>query len=217
MTAQTADGPAFEDLTGRARIRDAALRLFAERGVGGATTRDIAKAAGVSAGLIRHHFGSKEGLRDVCDAYALDWLMRHKEQALREGGSDLLMRMGDPTALLMQRYLGRAMADQSQAAVSMFAQLVDMTQQWLVSHRPEVSADPRAYAAVLVAMQLGLLVLHDPMYQVLAVGSPPAAAQLRVTRATVDMHAHALLDAEVADRAYAALDLINVQAEGAAR
>lgn len=211
MTAQEADGPAFEDLTARARIRDAALRLFAERGVSGATTRDIARAAGVSAGLIRHHFGSKDGLRDVCDTYALDWLIRHKEQALQEGGSDLLMRMGDPTAQLLQRYLGRAMADQSRAAASMFAHLVEMTQQWLCHHRPDQSADMQAYAAVLAGMQLGLLVMHDQLYQVLAAGSTTAAAQLRIIRATVDLHAHALLDAEVAGQAYAALDLLHAQ------
>ena len=31
------DDPAFEDLTARARIRDAAIRLFAERGIAGTT------------------------------------------------------------------------------------------------------------------------------------------------------------------------------------
>ncbi len=75
--------PVFEDLTARARIRDAALRLFAERGIGGATIRDIAKAAGVSGGLVRHHFGSKEELRHACDSYALDHIMRIKEQTWR--------------------------------------------------------------------------------------------------------------------------------------
>src|ERR1019366_7238980 len=78
-------GTAFEDLTARARIRDAALRLFGDRGTDGTTIRDIAATAGVSGGLVRHHFGSKEGLRDACDAYALDRLMRLKEQAFIEG------------------------------------------------------------------------------------------------------------------------------------
>ena len=77
--------PAFEDLTARARIRDAALRLFGERGMDGATVRDIAKSAGVSGGLVRHHFGSKDGLRARCDAYALERLLRLKEQAVLEG------------------------------------------------------------------------------------------------------------------------------------
>ena len=81
VTSSVAERSA-EDLTARARIRDAALRLFAERGMDGATIRDIARAAGVSAGLVRHHFGSKDGLRAACDSYALDQIMRIKEQAV---------------------------------------------------------------------------------------------------------------------------------------
>jgi AcrR family transcriptional regulator len=41
--------------------------LFAERGVAGTSVRDIAEAAGVTAGLITHHFGSKERLKGVVD------------------------------------------------------------------------------------------------------------------------------------------------------
>src|SRR5579885_743136 len=41
------------DLTAAARIREAALRLFAERGVSAASIRDVAKAAGVSAGAVQ--------------------------------------------------------------------------------------------------------------------------------------------------------------------
>ena len=56
-----------EDLSSRARLRDAAIRLFAERGVAGTSVRDIAEAAGVTAGLITHHFGSKERLKAAVD------------------------------------------------------------------------------------------------------------------------------------------------------
>jgi AcrR family transcriptional regulator len=61
-----------EDLTARARIRDAAIRLFTERGMEKTSILDIAKEAGVSGGLIRHHFGSKDGLREACDTYVFD-------------------------------------------------------------------------------------------------------------------------------------------------
>src|SRR5437867_3678661 len=47
------------DLTGAARIRDAALRQFAARGVAAASIRHVAKAAGVSPGLVQHHFRSR--------------------------------------------------------------------------------------------------------------------------------------------------------------
>lgn len=56
-----------EDVTARARLRDAALRLFAERGVARASMRDIAEAAGVTAGLITHYFGSKDRLKEEVD------------------------------------------------------------------------------------------------------------------------------------------------------
>lgn len=77
-----------EDLTARARIRDAALRLFADHGVEGTTIRDIATDAGVSVGLVRHHFGSKDDLRTACDAYALDQMMRIKERVVLGEGDD---------------------------------------------------------------------------------------------------------------------------------
>jgi TetR/AcrR family transcriptional regulator, regulator of cefoperazone and chloramphenicol sensitivity len=56
-----------EDLSSRARLRDAAVRLFAERGVAGTSVRDIAEAARGTAGLITHHFGSKERLKAAID------------------------------------------------------------------------------------------------------------------------------------------------------
>lgn len=53
------------------RLVRIAMQLFAERGFDGVTVRDISSAAGVSVGLINHHFGSKEGLRTAVDAYFL--------------------------------------------------------------------------------------------------------------------------------------------------
>ncbi|NUR49810.1 MAG: helix-turn-helix transcriptional regulator, partial [Hamadaea sp.] len=69
-----------DDLTARARIRDAAIRLFADRGIAGASVRDIAQEAGVSSGLLRHHFGSKEALRDACDVFAQERTDQFREE-----------------------------------------------------------------------------------------------------------------------------------------
>lgn len=46
----------------RARIEAAALALFAAKGVDGASTRDIAKAVGVTEGALYRHFASKDEL-----------------------------------------------------------------------------------------------------------------------------------------------------------
>ncbi len=59
------------DRTTRARIRDAALRAFATRGLAGTSIRDVAKAAAVSPGLVQHHFRSKAGLRRAVDDFVV--------------------------------------------------------------------------------------------------------------------------------------------------
>lgn len=47
---------------GRADLIRATLDCIAEQGADAATVREIARRAGVSAGLIRHHFGTKDRL-----------------------------------------------------------------------------------------------------------------------------------------------------------
>lgn len=50
----------------RARIIDAALRLFGEHGFDGASTRDIAREAGVNAPALQYYFDNKEGVYLAC-------------------------------------------------------------------------------------------------------------------------------------------------------
>jgi TetR/AcrR family transcriptional regulator, regulator of cefoperazone and chloramphenicol sensitivity len=203
-----ADAPAAEDLTAKARIRDAALRMFTEHGTDAATIRDIAKAAGVSPGLVRHHFGSKEALRGACDQYALRRLMDIKTQVVFEG------RLADPgflpavhpTQVRLLRYLARSMMDGSAAAASLFDGMVELGERWITHHNPEVSADPRAFAAVLVAMLVGRLVLHDQVARVLGVDVFSPAGHVRTGKAAVDIHSHTLLNPKLAAQAHAAYD-----------
>jgi AcrR family transcriptional regulator len=54
--------PSRRSLETRARILDAAERLFAERGFEGASVRDIAQEAGVHVAQVNFHGGSKEDL-----------------------------------------------------------------------------------------------------------------------------------------------------------
>lgn len=73
---------AREDLTGRARLRDAAIECFAAHGFD-ESLRAIAARAQVSAGLVRHHFGSKEALRAECDATVLARYRALKNESLK--------------------------------------------------------------------------------------------------------------------------------------
>src|SRR5690606_24018332 len=49
------------DLTGRARIRQAALQLYAAHGAEAVSLRRVAREAGATPGLVTHHFGSRAG------------------------------------------------------------------------------------------------------------------------------------------------------------
>ncbi|MGE0629639.1 MAG: TetR/AcrR family transcriptional regulator [Hyphomicrobiaceae bacterium] len=52
----------FSSSFARGAILDAALAIFADKGFHGATMREIAVKAGISQGLLHHHFGNKDGL-----------------------------------------------------------------------------------------------------------------------------------------------------------
>lgn len=58
----TARGPYSKTAAKRAEILDAALRLIAENGYGGATVQQIADAVGLTKAGVLHHFGSRDGL-----------------------------------------------------------------------------------------------------------------------------------------------------------
>lgn len=59
--------PRADDLTAKARIRNAALDLFARNGVDATALRAVASAAGVTVGLIVHHYGTKDALREAVE------------------------------------------------------------------------------------------------------------------------------------------------------
>lgn len=200
--------PAYEDLTARARIRDSALALFAERGIEAATIRDIARAAGVSSGLVRHHFGSKEGLRDACDAYALERLKSLKEEVVLEGhlGDAGFLTAIHPTVLSLYRYLVRSLLDGSPAASAMFDDLVTFTEQWITHFIPGITTDIRAYSAVLVAMQIGMLGMHEPLSRSLGADILSPDGNLRLMRALVEIHSTTLMTPEQTSEVTTMLD-----------
>lgn len=63
---------AGSEIDSRVRIRTAALRLFAERGVAATSLREVARAAGVAPGLVVHHFGGKDGLHGEIDSFVVE-------------------------------------------------------------------------------------------------------------------------------------------------
>jgi TetR/AcrR family transcriptional regulator, regulator of cefoperazone and chloramphenicol sensitivity len=197
-------GAAFEDLTARARIRDAALRYFTEYGFDRATIRGIAHAAGVSPGLVRHHFGSKDELRKACDAYALEALHAYVDQAMTDEGLNDPKTVGEARDPLhpLQRYLARALIDRSEAAGQIFDEMVAMAEQSLRQtdkQRPDPpAADLRTRAALMLAMALGIPAFHADISRSIGADIFSPEGDRRITLALLDIHSHPVLSPDSA-------------------
>ncbi|MEU5610710.1 TetR/AcrR family transcriptional regulator [Streptomyces sparsogenes] len=197
--------PESEDLTARARIRDAALKHFTESGFAKATIREIARTAGVSPGLVRHHFGSKEDLRDACDAYVLQALHRFNDQALERegqpGGAQL--DVADRHALdPFQRYLVNALRDESSVAAPIFDEMVKMVDRWLARADAERPDPPRAdrttRAALMVAQSLGIATFHEHISRTMGMDIFSADGDRTIALAMLDIYSHPLVSPEYA-------------------
>jgi AcrR family transcriptional regulator len=200
-----------EDLTARARIRDAALAQFAAHGVKGTTIRGVAEAAGVSPGLVQHHFGSKAALREACDEYAIDALRTNKLKALEGGmGDPGFLRLAMQTGLPIQRYLARALVDGSPAAARFYDEAIAVSEDMLGDPPPGLNrpgtSDLPAYAAVLTTMSFGVLVLHEHLARILGAEPLSMEGYPRVAMAMFDILTDDLMSPELIEQARAALD-----------
>ena len=77
----------------RARILDAALTEFSDKGYAAASTNAIAERAGVAKGLVFHHFGSKEDLFVAVADDVIAGLAPIFEKTMREAPPDLFARV----------------------------------------------------------------------------------------------------------------------------
>jgi AcrR family transcriptional regulator len=129
--------PRSTDLTARARLRLAALKLFAEHGFEATSTRAIATEAGVSHALLRHHYGSKEGLRAAVDE---DVMNTFDEELAKFEASDL-PALGAVTAQLFgadslrRNYLRRTLLEGGPAGTALFQRLLAGARHYLQALR----------------------------------------------------------------------------------
>ncbi|CDO11092.1 TetR/AcrR family transcriptional regulator [Mycolicibacterium cosmeticum] len=110
-------------------IRDAALAEFAARGVATTSLREVASAAGVSVGLIQHHFGTKADLVEAVDRHVTEVV----RTVLATGTTAITVEdYGQQVAELLAEhttavdYLARALADGTPYGSSIFDTLTDM-------------------------------------------------------------------------------------------
>jgi TetR/AcrR family transcriptional regulator, regulator of cefoperazone and chloramphenicol sensitivity len=200
-----------DDRTARAVIRDEALRLFAERGPDAVTVRQIAAAAGVSPGLVIHHFGSKDGLREAVDGHVLAMfgamLAELTTGDLYEPGSAgslaeavvKHMPAGSPVPAYLRRLLlaggdcgrelFRRLYQGSRAALEAMAEAGLAAQ----------GADPAVRAAILMSNDLAVLLLREHLTDVLGTDPLSAEGMARWGREMLTIYAAGLLAAPPQD------------------
>ncbi len=117
------------DLTGKARIREAALELFAANGVAATSLRGVAQAAEVSPALVVHHFGSKKGLCRAVDETVVKRIESALAEVPVERGDEPLAERGHVVVRLLRSqpvlcdYLGRALTEDTEASAELFRRL----------------------------------------------------------------------------------------------
>ncbi|MFD0416976.1 TetR/AcrR family transcriptional regulator [Streptomyces sp. NPDC127108] len=185
-----------EDRTTRAVIRDEALRLFAVHGPDVVTVRQIATAAGVSPGLVVHHFRSKDGLRQEVDQYVITVFEGMLSELTGESGTELFEEstsaarsLGEiflrhlPVGSPLPGYLRRLLLSDTEAGRGLFRRLYAMSRETLddlaESGVAARGGDPQVRAALLLVNDLSVFLLRDQLTGVLGVDPLSAAGLAR--------------------------------------
>ncbi|KUI14063.1 TetR family transcriptional regulator [Mycobacterium sp. GA-1285] len=154
-----------EDRTAAARIRDAAIEQWGQHGFA-VGLRAIGEAAGVSAPLVIHHFGSKQGLRRACDAYVAEVIREAKSGSLQtHDPATWLTQMADIESYApLMAYLVRSLQSGTELAKGFWQQMIDNAERYLDdgvrSGLLKPSRDPRARARFLSMASGGGFLLY---------------------------------------------------------
>jgi AcrR family transcriptional regulator len=161
---QSRGGVALDDLTARARIRDAAIASFAATGFD-ATVRQIATRAGVSAGLITHHFGSKDSLRAECDAEVLRRILDLKVETIRMSPSAAIGRIAQLDEFGSTfGYTLRSVREGGEVGRAFLKSMIDDAREYtsaaVDAGLVKPSGDPEARLELLVTQSIGGMLLQ---------------------------------------------------------
>lgn len=186
------------DLTPRARIRDAAVVRFGQRGFAGTSLRQIADDASVSPALILHHFGSKEGLRDACDAHVVRSFLSEKDMPMGADAARLIRDALDSPELrgTPLDYLARMLADDSPASDHLFDAFLAGTRSMLSGQidagMMRAQSDLDATAIYLTVYGLGPILLRRHLARAFGEEALTTALLERSTIPVLEMFTHGL-------------------------
>ena len=185
--------PVPSDLTGRARIRESALRLYAAYGAEAVSLRAVARAAGATPGLVPHHFGSRAGLYRAVQEHVVE-LFRQALEAVPAKGSARAVaaaRTASLEGMLAERpdvtdFVRRELLSPSPGDDYLGSALVDLTIEQTARLREAgiLPTDVPAHvqAVQTVVAQLARMLISPALERAWKqAGGPPETPEIRVT------------------------------------
>ena len=197
------------DLTAKARIRNAVLDLFGTKGEDGTSMRAIASAAGVTVGLLVHHFGTKDGIRAAVEDHVVDHFAHAIAHAPNQGTPQQIATARDVAVARMLdahpevvNYMRRALLEPGDTRNTLLEKLTDLTRREVVALREAglASTDRHEATQIVETMirQVGRLFLQpmvDAMWEHLTPlrtsdqGKPSLAVTVRKVTSNLDTRA----------------------------
>lgn len=181
------------DLTGRARIRESALRLYAAHGAEAVSLRAVARDAGATPGLVTHHFGSRAGLyravqdhvvemfRQALEAVPTTGSARAVAAARTESLEQMLAERPDVTDLVRRELLSPAPGD-DYLATALVDLAIEQTERLRAAGILPTEVPAHVQSVQTVVAQLGRMLISPAMERAWQrAGGPPQTPELRVT------------------------------------
>ncbi|MEV6217415.1 TetR/AcrR family transcriptional regulator [Nocardia sp. NPDC051833] len=171
-----------DDLTAKARIRNAALDLYAEQGEDRVSMRAVADAAGVTVGLVQHHFKTKDGLRNAVEQLVVDYHAHAIAQVPDEGpANEVAAARNEAVRVMLEthptvvNYLRRALLNPNEGGRQLLARLTELSRSEIARLRDaglaSTSRPEMGQTIGLMIRQVGQLFLQpmvDAMWEQLA-------------------------------------------------
>lgn len=184
-----------EDLTAKARIRNAALDLYSQYGEDRVSLRAVAAEAGVTLGLVQHHFKTKAGLREAVDQLIVDYFAAAIAEVPADGApaevtaarNEAVRRMLEENPPVVN-YMRRALLEPSDSHLHLLDVLVELTSREVGALRKSGRASTKRRESTQVvavfAQQMGELLLAplvDAVWDRVAVPGDQHKPRLRVS------------------------------------
>ncbi|WP_040814804.1 TetR/AcrR family transcriptional regulator [Nocardia concava] len=182
-----------DDLTAKARIRNAAMDLFAQYGESRVSLRAVATEAGVTLGLVQHHFKTKAGLIAAVDQLIVDYFDAAVTSVPMTGtpGENVIARNRAVQGMLRENpavvnYIRRAFLEPSETQLRLLESLIDLTHREVTNLRGAgLASTARRESTQVVEVMVSLFgeLLLSPMIDAIweRVAGPGGSAKPRLS------------------------------------